>query len=164
MRICTCSQTLQLYWRPGCCNEPRHTYNIIIVTLWTQFSPFIHTFIKYSECDFWETFFCHNRSFNLDFNWTTDCFCLFVCLFLFLFFVLFVLFFVFVLFCFVLFLFFMRSMMVSLVWPWFGYSSLNHNENMPYPVSVWKCLPHRSPQPVYCILFRSRLIFLYCAV
>ena len=41
-----------------------------------------------------------------------------------------------------------RGMIHGMTWPWFGHSSLNHNENMPYP--VWKCLPYRSPHPLNC--------------
>ena len=41
-----------------------------------------------------------------------------------------------------------RGIIRGMAWPVFSHSSLNHNENMPYP--VWKRLSYRSPHPLYC--------------
>ena len=40
-----------------------------------------------------------------------------------------------------------------------GYSSLNNNENMPYP--EWNCLMYGSPQPPYWIHDIALLTYLY---
>ena len=111
-----------------------------IVTLWTPFSSFIHSFNQISWVWLWETFFFHYHSFNRFLKWfTTDFFCISMHAF-----------------C---------RVSYAILWytrydTGYGFSWFDPHlviahwitMNMPYPVPypVWKCLPYGSTHPLSC--------------